>query len=202
LGDRWPPPAIRREMLEEAVGVIRRLWQGKSVDHRGRHYTVEDARLYTRPEEPPPLLIAASGTAAAELAGRMGDGLIATAPRAETVQAFERAGGRGKARYAELTVCWARDEAEARRIAVECWPIVGMEGQLTSELRLPAYFEQAARMVREDDLTESVVCGPDPARHLAGIRQFEEAGFDHVWVHQIGPDQEGFFRVYAYEIIP
>jgi G6PDH family F420-dependent oxidoreductase len=202
LGDRWPPPDIRREMLEEAVAVIRRLWQGGSQDHRGRYYRVEDARLYTLPESPPPILIAASGPEAAQLAGRLGDDFIGTAPKAETVKAFRKAGGTGKPCYGELTVCWAASEAEGRRTALERWPISGMKGQLTTELRVPAHFEQVAAMIREEDVAEDIVCGPDADRHLKGIREYVDAGYDHVWVHQVGPDQEGFFRFYEREIIP
>jgi coenzyme F420-dependent glucose-6-phosphate dehydrogenase len=202
LGQRWPPAEVRREMLEEAVAVMRLLWQGGLQSHRGTYYTVANARLYTLPSEPPPVLVAASGPKAAELAGRIGDGLLGTAPEGGTIRAFEAAGGAGKPRYGELTVCWARSEAAARRTAREQWPIAGLFGPLTSELALPGHFEAAAEMVQEEALAKAVVCGPDPERHLAGIRKYEKAGYDHVWVHQIGPDQEGFFRFYEREILP
>jgi G6PDH family F420-dependent oxidoreductase len=202
LGHRWPPPEIRREMLEEAVGVIRLLWQGGTRSHRGRYYTVENARIYTLPETPPPILVAASGPRAGELAGRIGDGLVGTGPEAEVLEAFERGGGGGKPRFGELAVCWAPDERQAIRTARERWPIAGLHGPLTSELPLPDHFEQAARMVREEDIAEAVVCGPDAERHVASIRKYAEGGYDHVWVHQIGPDQEGFFRFYEREVLP
>jgi G6PDH family F420-dependent oxidoreductase len=202
LGHRWPPGQVRREMLEEAVAVIRLLWQGGIQNHRGRYYTVENARLYTLPDTPPPILVAASGPKAGELAGRSGDGFIGTEPEPEVLEAFERAGGGGKPRFGELAVCWARTEAEAVRTAHERWPIAGMHGPVTSELALPAHFEQTARMVREEDIAASVVCGPDPERHVTGIRKYAEGGYDHVWVHQIGPDQEGFFRFYEREVLP
>jgi G6PDH family F420-dependent oxidoreductase len=202
LGQRWPATDVRREMLEEAVAVIRLLWQGGTQSHRGRFYTVENARLYTLPETPPPILVAASGPKAGELAGRIGDGLIGTEPDPEVSSAFERAGGVDKPRYGELPVCWASDEGQAIRTARERWPIAGMHGPLSAELPLPAHFEQAARMVRDDDIADAVVCGPDPERHVAAIREHVEGGFDHVWVHQIGPDQEGFFRFYEREVLP
>jgi G6PDH family F420-dependent oxidoreductase len=200
LGDRWPPHSVRVEMLEEAVEVIRLLWQGGLRSHRGRHYTVENARLYTLPEEPPPILVAAGGPESAAVAGRIGDGLVGTSPDAELVRAFEKAGGRGKPRLGELTVCWGRDAAVARRQALERWPIAGMSGPLYTELALPAHFEGAAEMVREEDL--EVVCGADPEEHLEAIRKYADAGYDHVWVHQVGPEQEGFFRFYEREILP
>ena len=202
LGDRWPPVDVRREMLEEAVAVIRLLWQGGSQSHHGAHYTVENARLYTLPEEPPPIMVAASGPKAAELAGRIGDGLIATGPERELVETFDRAGGAGKPHYAQVTVCWAATEAEARRTAHEIWPTGAIRGELSQELPLPAHFEQAAQMVTEEDVAKSVVCGPDPARHVAELRTYAAAGFEHLYVHQIGPDQEGFLRFYQREILP
>jgi coenzyme F420-dependent glucose-6-phosphate dehydrogenase len=202
LGDRWPSVDLRHEMLEEAMEVIRLLWQGGYQDYRGIHYTVENARIYTLPPEPPPIMVAASGPKAAELAGRMGDGLITTQPDAKVARTFEEAGGAGKPRMVELTVCWAEREADARRLALEVWPISGLSGPLTSELPLPAHFEAAARMVTEDRIAQSIVCGPDAGRHVEAIRKAAEAGYDHVCVHQVGPDQEGFFRFYERQVLP
>jgi coenzyme F420-dependent glucose-6-phosphate dehydrogenase len=202
LGDRWPTPETRREMLDEAVQVIRGLWRGELFDHHGRFYTVEGARLYSRPDEPPPILIAGSGTVAAELAGRIGDGFIGVAPDRELLQAFERGGGAGKPKYAEIDVCWAPGEAEARQTALEIWPNTSIPGELAAELPLPRHFEQAAKMVSQDDVGEKVVCGPDAERHVARIREYAQAGYDHVWIHQVGPDQEGFFEFYGQEVLP
>jgi len=147
-------------------------------------------------------VIAASGPKAAELAGRLGDGLMSTAPKGDLVKTFEQAGGRCKPRYAELTVCWAADEAQAKKTAHEYWPNVAVEGELSQELPLPRHFEQAAATVREEDVAKTVACGPDPERHRSSIEKYVEAGFDHIAVHQIGPDQEGFFRFYEREILP
>ena len=202
LGDRWPAPDERLEMLEESIEVMRLLWQGGEQTHRGRHYTVDHARVYTLPEEPPAIAVAAAQPNAAELAGRVGDALINTAPDPEIVEAFRGAGGGGKPCYAMIHVCFGEDEDEALETAHRLWPNLGIEGELTRELARPAHFEDAARMVPKEKLAETVPCGPDPERHLEGIRQYEEAGFDHVWVHQIGPDQEGFFDFYAREILP
>jgi coenzyme F420-dependent glucose-6-phosphate dehydrogenase len=202
VGARWPAIDVRRAMLEEAIDVIRSLWRGGYHDHHGRFFTVERARLYTRPETPPPIMIAASGRKSAELAGRLGDGLVATEPMRELVEAFGAAGGGGKPRYAEILVCWARDEPSARRTAHRWWPLAGFHGPLVTELAIPAHFEAAAKMVTEDAVAEAVVCGPDPERHLARIREYAAAGFDHLCVHQVGPDQEGFLRFYAQDVLP
>ncbi len=201
LGDRWPPYDVRLERLEEAVQVIRLLWQGGTQTHRGRHYTVENARIYTLPARLPPIMVAASGPHSAEAAGRIGDGFITTAPNAELLNQFETGGGAGKPRYGQLAVCWAKDEASARRTVHDIWPNSGVKGELTQELPTPAHFEQAAAMVREDDLAQLIPCGPDPERHIAAVREFVDAGYDHVYIHQIGPDQEGFFQFYVREVM-
>lgn len=202
VGARWPAVDVRQAMLEEAVAVIRQLWRGGYQDHHGQFFTVENARIYTRPDSAPPIVLAASGTRSAELAGRLGDGLVATSPSRELVEAFRTAGGQDKPRYAELTVCWASDEATARRTAHRQWPTAALPSPLSTELSIPAHFESAAELLTEEAVAESVVCGPDPTRHLEAIQQYAEAGFDHVCVHQVGPDQEGFLRFYAREILP
>jgi G6PDH family F420-dependent oxidoreductase len=200
LGDRWPSASERREMLEEAIAVMRRLWEGDLCSFEGKHYTVTDARIYTLPDDEIEVVVAAGGPEASELAGRVGDGLVATSPDRELVDAFLRAGGSGP-RYGQLTVCWSESEAEARRTALEWWPNGGLQGPQSQELPLPAHFEDAARMVTEEDVAETVVCGHDVHVHLDAISEFAEAGFDHVYVHQVGPDQEGFIRFYEREIL-
>jgi G6PDH family F420-dependent oxidoreductase len=202
FGDYWPPGATRRAMLEEAVALIRRLWQGGLRSHHGPYFTVENAQLYTLPELLPPVLIAASGTRSAHMAGWLGDGLITVGVHAKLVDRFIAAGGAGKPRYTELSVCWAPEEAEARRLAHAQWPIAGMQGALLSDLRLPSHFAQAANTITEEEIAQTVICGPDPARHIAAITQAAEAGYTHVWLHQIGPDQAGFFTFYAREVLP
>jgi coenzyme F420-dependent glucose-6-phosphate dehydrogenase len=202
LGGYWPSAEVRLEMLEEAVEVIRLLWQGGSQSHRGRYFTVENARVYTLPDELPPLVVAASGQRAAELAGRIGDGLISTSPDSELPSSFRQAGGAGKPLYGQLHVCWSKDEEEARRTALEWWPNTAIKGELGQELPLPRHFEQAAGMLTEDDVAQRVVCGPDSRRHIEEINKFAQSGYDHVYVHQAGPDQEGFFRFYERDVLP
>jgi coenzyme F420-dependent glucose-6-phosphate dehydrogenase len=201
LGQRWPETEVRLEMLEEAITVMRALWQGGQQSHHGKHYTVENARIYTLPDEPPPIFAAAGKKGAAELAGKKADGLIGTSPESELLEAFASAGGKGKPSYGQVTVCWAKTEAEARRTAHEWWPNAAVKGDLAQELPLPLHFEQAAGMVSEEDIASLVVCGPDPEAHLATIREYEQAGYDHVYVHQVGPDQDGFFDFYEGEVL-
>jgi G6PDH family F420-dependent oxidoreductase len=201
-GAKWPPVDVRREMLEEAVDVIRQLWRGGLVSHRGAHYTVEAARLYTLPPKLPPIMVAASGPESTRMAGRVGDGFVTTDPDPALLRTFRRAGGRGKPSFVELTVCWAKSERAARRTAHEVWALAALEGSLFTEIAQPAHFESAFKPITEAQVAETVICGPDPARHLAAIQRARRAGYDHVCVHQVGPDQEGFVRFYESQILP
>ncbi len=202
LGDRWPPIPQRQERLEEAIEVIRLLWKGGLRSHRGPHFTVENARLYTLPEQPPPILVAVAGKRSTELAARAGDGIVGTAPVAETVERFRAKGGQGKPTYGQIHVCWAESETAARSTALEYWPNGAFSGTHFLELPLPAHFEEAAAMVDEEDIAASVVCGPDPQRHIDAIAEYIDAGYDHVYVHQVGPDQAGFFDFFESEVLP
>jgi len=201
-GDPWPPVSVRMEMLEEAIDVIRPLLRGELVTHRGRHFTVDNARVYCDPEAAPPIYVAAAGEQAAELAGRVGDGLIATAPDEGAVKAFDGAGGDGKPHIGQVMVCWASSESEGRQIAHEWWPNAALPGQLGQELPLPMHFEQATSVLDADDVAERVICGPDPGRHVDAIKEYVDAGYEQVYVHQVGPDQGGFFDFYEKEVLP
>ncbi|HUP32460.1 MAG TPA: TIGR03557 family F420-dependent LLM class oxidoreductase [Gaiellaceae bacterium] len=202
-GEWWPTSEIRREMLEEAVEIIRKLWAGGTVAHFGRHYTVDNARVYSRPSQPPPDCRRRRRKTGAELAGRIGDGRIAVAPSEQLVEAYAGAGGDCKPRYAQVDVCVAADEREARRIARAQWTApAAIPPRLLTKLRVPADFQDVAELVGEDQVCERVVCGADADAHVAKIKEFADAGFDHVHVHQVGADQETFFRFYEHEVLP
>jgi G6PDH family F420-dependent oxidoreductase len=146
-------------------------------------------------------MIGASGPKAAELAGRLGDGLISTSPDKEIVQTFQGAGGKGPI-YGQMTVCWAESDEQAVQTAHEIWPNSAIPGELGQELPTPAHFEQAAQMVKPEDIAKQVTHGPNAQPYLEKIDEYIEAGFDHVYLHQIGPDQEGFIRFCESEILP
>lgn len=202
LGDRWPAYAVRSEMLEESIEVIRLLWQGGMQSHYGKHYTVENARIYTLPEEPIPLMVAASGDESAELAGKVGDGVISTAPDAKIIKAFEKQASEQLPKYGKLTVCWASSTSEARQTAYKYWPTAGLKGSLSQQLPLPSDFESAAQNVSEEDIAKAIICGNDPQAYLDAIQEYVDAGFDHVYLHQVGPDQEGFFDFFQQHLLP
>jgi G6PDH family F420-dependent oxidoreductase len=199
VGERWPAPDERLDMLEEAIAVIRTLWEGGYQTFRGEFYEVEQARLYTLPDEPPPIAVAAGKPLAAELAGRAGDALVAVAPDTEVVDQYREAGGDGP-RYAQVTVCWAADRDEAQETAYRYWPNIALEGDLAQELPLPRHFEQACANVSPQDVAEAMALGPDPEPYVDVAREYAQAGFDHIYFHQVGPDQDGFFRFWESEL--
>jgi coenzyme F420-dependent glucose-6-phosphate dehydrogenase len=201
LGHRWPPAEVRLAMLDEAVGVIRALWAGETVDHRGSFYEVENARLFDPPARPPPIVVSGFGPKAVELAARIGDGYWGHSPEREAVERFVQAGGHGP-RYAQLNVCWSEDAEMARKTVHRVWPNAGIIGQLSQDLPTWTHFEEATAMVGEADATRSVPCGPDVEPVLDSVRQFVRAGYDHLYFHQIGPDQEGFFGFWADHLQP
>ena len=201
-GDRWPRPEIRREMLEEAIEVMRALWTGETIDHRGRYYEVENARLFDPPTAPVPVIVSGFGSEAAALAGRIGDGFWGNAPERALVDAFERAGGDGP-RYAQLNLCWARNENDARDTVFRIWPNTAVPGQLSQDLPTWTHFEQASQLATVDDVVKSTPVGPDIAGELReSVDQYVDAGFDHLYFHQIGPDQRGFFDFWQEELRP
>ena len=202
LGDPWPPHHVRTRMLREAVAVIRDLWSGEVTSHDGEFYTVENARLFTLPDEPPDVAVAASGVAMAGVAGELGDALISTAPDEDVVTSFADAHEGDAPRYGQVTACWAESETEARETVHEWWPNGGLPGELGQELATPAHFEQAVDLVTQERATEHVPCGPDLDSHIDAIQQFVDAGFDHVHVHQVGPDQAGFLEFYEEQVLP
>lgn len=201
LGDRWPPAEVRLEMLEEAVEVMRLLWEGDTVTHRGRYYAVENARLFTCPEGPIEVPVSAFGPKATEVAARIGDGFVTTSPDAENLARYRDLGGRGPAQ-AGVKVCWGPDEAEARALAHQVWRSSGVPGQLSQDLATPSHFEQASELVTEDAVAGKIPCGPDPERFVEALRPFLDAGFDELYVQQVGGDQEGFFRFFRAEVEP
>jgi G6PDH family F420-dependent oxidoreductase len=201
FGDAWPRPAVRLEMLEEAVEVIRLLWQGGFQSHHGRHYTVENARLYSLPDEPPPILVSGFGPKAIGLAGRIGDGFVTVGPDADAVGAYREHGGTGPI-SGGLKVCWGEDRDACVKTVHRLWPNEALSGELAQILPSPRHFEQATALVTEQHISEALPCGSDPEEHIGAIQAFVDAGFDEIYVGQIGPGHEGFVEFYASEILP
>jgi G6PDH family F420-dependent oxidoreductase len=202
FGDPWPNADERLEMLEEAVEVMRELWTGEQVRHEGRHYTVENARIFTLPDEPPPVLVSGFGAKATSLAARIGDGFCTVAPEAELIQQFRSEGGGDKPVQAGTKVCYGPDAAEAVKTAHRIWPNEALPGELPQILPTPAHFEQASELVTEEMIAEAVPCGPDLDAHVASLQEFADAGVDELFVQQIGGGHEAFFKAYAEHVLP
>ncbi|CAN5130594.1 LLM class F420-dependent oxidoreductase [soil metagenome] len=202
-GAKWPAPDQRLEMLEEAIEVIRLLWQGDyQTHHRGKHYTVENLRIFDLPDEPIELAVAAMQPLAAELAGRIGDALINVAPNEEIIEKFEDAGGKGKPTYGQVTVCYADSKEQAKKTAFEIWPNALVEGSASQELPLPKDFEQLVEDRDADELDGKLVLGNDPDEFVEEVQSYDRVGYTHVYVHQIGPDQEAFLNFAKSELFP
>jgi G6PDH family F420-dependent oxidoreductase len=200
LGIRWPAATERLEMLEEAVQVIRELFTGRLVSHEGKHYTVHTARLYSVPDQPPPIYLSGFGPKAIRLAGRIADGYVCVQPNADFVRLFRESGGGTKPVQGGLKVCWAPDAEQARKTMHRLWPTEGIPGEASQLLPLPRHFRQLAELVSQDMI--SAPCGADPVEHVKAVTAFGDAGFDEVYIAQVGGNAEGFFEFYASEVLP
>ncbi len=200
LGDPWPSIDVRLEMLEEAVEVMRELWAGGFVTRYGKHYTVDHARIYTLPDQPPPVYVSGFGPKSVDLAARIGDGYCSTMPDADLLRRFRDNGGAGKPAQAGTKVCWGPDADEAVDTVHRLWPNEGLPGELAQVLPQPKHFEQAAELVTKDMM--SLPTGPDPEPYAQQVRAFADAGLTEVHVAQIGPDQDAFFRFWREKVAP
>ena len=202
LGDHWPSVGVRLSMLEEAVQLIRLLHRGDEVSFHGEHYEVQEARISTLPEQPVPIYVSGFGPQATELAGRIGDGYCTTMPDADLVKTFRSSGGGDKPVQGGMKVCWAETEDAGLDTAHRLWANELLPGQLAQTLPRPEDFEAAATLVPRDAVGEQFACGPDPDKHVAAARPYVEAGFDELYVQQIGGDHERFFRTWADDVLP
>ena len=201
VGQGFPAVAERQAMLREALEIIRLLWQGGYQSYRGEYLDLEDARVFDLPETLPLIAVAAGGPDAAELAAELGDGMFGTEPKPELFEAYRGAGGSGPT-YGEVGLAWAETEEEAVQAAFETsrWSLTGWK--VMSELPNPANFEAASQVVKPEDVAASMPCGPDAAKHLEAIREYEQVGYDHVVLTNNGPDPDGFMDFFARELKP
>lgn len=202
-GEVWPPVSIRQEMMLESLEIIRELWQGNYTTVDGMYYTVHNAKLYTLPEQLPPVIVSATGPESAKIAAETGDALITTSANAEVVKAFQESGGEGKPIYGQMTVCYGEDEEQAKQTALDIWGYTVLGGQASQELPLPKHYQEAiASFATPDLVAKSVVCGPDAAKYHEKMQAYIDAGFTHVYIHQVGQDQKSFFEFAKKEILP
>jgi G6PDH family F420-dependent oxidoreductase len=201
-GDHWPPAPVRIEMLTEAVDLIRTLWQGGMQDYEGFYYHVENAQIYTLPEELPPIYMAADGPIAAEAAASNGDGLIVSGGKKDLLDLFKRTGGKEKPSYSEISVGWAETEKKAVDLVYHYWPLMVVKGSLSWDIPTQTHFEELVKNARKEDIPERLPCGPEPQPYIDKIKKSVDAGFDRVCIQQIGSNQEDFIEFCKDEILP
>jgi G6PDH family F420-dependent oxidoreductase len=199
-GARWPAAAERLDMLQEAVAVMRELFTGKQVTHDGKYYQVETARLYSMPDTPPPIHVSGFGPKSARLAARIGDGFVCMGPQADLVRLYRDSGGGDRPVQGGLKTCWGPDADQARGTMRRLWSSDYAPGEAGQLLPLPRHFEQLSDLVTEDMI--AAPCGPDPAQYVEAIRAYENAGFDEVYLGQVGGNLDGAFDFFATQVLP
>jgi G6PDH family F420-dependent oxidoreductase len=201
LGDPWPSVDTRLEMLEEAVSLIRELWQGDFVTRSGRHYRVDNARIYSLPPVPPEIYVSGFGPKSTDLAARIGDGYISTSPDPDLVRRF-KAGSGGRPAQGGVKVAYAPTVDEGVGHAHRLWANSGLPGELAQVLPSPRHFEQVSQLVSEASTRESVVAGSDPAPYLELVASYQRAGYDQLYVANMGPNYREMSTFFGREVLP
>lgn len=202
VGAGWPRYTVRRDMIIEAIEIFNLLFQGGFKSYSGEYFDVDNARLYTLPDEPPPIILSAFGPKSAKVAGEMTDGLITAMADKKVIETFEQTGGEGKPKYALLTCCYSEDKEEAKKSALRIWPNGGLSGQLSNELRLPSEFQAASEPITADQLEKEIIMGNDIERFLEQINKYVEAGITHIYFNNIGHNYSEFINFYTQKVIP
>jgi G6PDH family F420-dependent oxidoreductase len=203
VGGGWPSAAVRQDMLAEAVEIIGALFDGGYVNHRGRHFEVESARLWDLPEQRVPIGMAISGPRSCRLAGELADLAIAVEPEAELLADFDRHGGAGKPSVGQIPVCYDRDGDAAIARAHDQFRWFGGGWKVNAELPGPAAFAAASRFVKPQDVADSIPCGDDVGTFVEAVRAYADAGFTEVALVQAGGDHQRPFLDWAEkELLP
>lgn len=207
----WPEVAERISRMFESIEIIRKLFTGKDVKHAGEYYKMETMRLWTMPEQPPPIYVATAGPVTAEKTGRFCDGIITVgAPEEKIGTVFERfeKGAReaGKDpsklhKILQLHLSWAPTDDEALRNALTEWPNGGMKFP-KADIRSPFDFEQMAKIVRPEDFKGRMLISSDPDAHTREIQRFIDLGFDRVYLHNVGRNQVEWLEIFGKQVLP
>jgi probable non-F420 flavinoid oxidoreductase len=204
-GERWPPKPVRNARLKECVDVMRALFTGETVSHSGL-VTVDRARLWTLPQQPPALIGAAVSIDTARWVGGWADGLITVNQPIDHLQrmieAFREGGGEGKPLYLQVHLSYALDEDAALAIAYEQWRSNVFAPPLCWDLELPDHFDEAARFVRKEDLREGVLISSEPRRFVGWREKYVELGFEGIFLHHVGVEQREFIETFGEHVIP
>jgi coenzyme F420-dependent glucose-6-phosphate dehydrogenase len=197
----------------EALEIIRKLFgsRDKDVKHEGKFFKLESTRLWTMPDEPPPIYIATAGPITAKKTGMFADGLITVgAPEEKIGMIFDKCReGRREAgkdpdafRFiGQLHLSWAPTDEEALRNAMVEWPNGGMKFP-KQDIKSPLDFEQMAKLVRPEDFEGRMLISSDPEKHRAQIQRFLDLGFDQVYLHNVGRNQAEWIEVFGRDVLP
>jgi G6PDH family F420-dependent oxidoreductase len=206
VGERWPAVGVRHEMLSEAVDLISALFDGDGdgrVNHRGRHFDVEQAKLWDLPSGRVPIGIAVSGESSCQLAGAKADLMIAVEPKPELGEMFDAAGGHGKDRVGQVALAYDRDRDAAVKRAHEQFRWFGLGWKVNADLPNPESFDAATQFVTPEQVAEALGCGADVDEHVQKIKPFVDAGFTEVALVQIGAEHQDEFIAWAQrELLP
>jgi G6PDH family F420-dependent oxidoreductase len=204
VGKGWPTVGTRHEMFSEAVDIISGIFDSDgSFNYHGKHYNVDSAVLWDRPDTRVPIGIAVSGQASCRLAGQKAEIMIATEPKPELGEMFDAAGGSGKPRVGQIALAYDTDRDTAVQRAHEQFRWFGLGWKVNADLPGPSSFEAATQFVTPEQVGEQLPCGPDLEEHVEKIKPFLDAGFDEVALVQIGGDQQGPFFAWAEnELLP
>ena len=202
VGRGWPPVDVRHEMLREAILVIRELWKGGYVSHRGEHFVVEDARVFDLPERPIETFVAAGGRGAARLAADVADGVCVTESSTDIMAAYLAAGGRRETTWGQVVLAWAADDETGLSDAHAQFRFAAGGWKVQAELPNPVNFDAATQTVSPADLAETIPAGPDADRHAEAIRAYLDIGYEHLAVAYPGSDTDGFMQFWSQELHP
>jgi probable non-F420 flavinoid oxidoreductase len=199
-GGGWPRKEIRNARLRECAEIMRALFAGQEVSHDG-HVVVDRAKLWTRPQTPPPLLCAAVSEPTARWAGEWADGLATVNAPADTLRRLLDAFGDGR-KVLQVHVSWAPTQQEAERIAYDQWRTNVFDPPVCWDLDTPEAFDAAAAVVRPEDLLGKVLISSDLDQHVEWLQEFAELGFDDIALHHVGQDLDPFIDAFGETVLP
>ena len=211
VAEYWPEVPERIARMFESIEIIRKLFSGKDVKHKGHHYRMETMRLWTMPETPPPIYVATAGPVTAKKVGALADGIITVgAPEGKIQTLMDKCyegcaeAGRDPAAFQsilQLHLSWAPTDEEALRNAMVEWPNGGMRFP-KQDIRSPFDFEQMARLVRPEDFQGRMLISADPEAHRLEIQRYLDVGFDRIYLHNVGRNQVEWVEVFGREVLP
>jgi coenzyme F420-dependent glucose-6-phosphate dehydrogenase len=204
-GDSWPPKNERNDRLLECVHVMRALWAGETVNHDGL-VRVRDAKLYSRPKQPPLLIGAAITADTAEWVGSWADGLITAgndhASLRKTIEAFRAGGGEGKPAFLQSAISYAPTREEALAAAHDQWRHATLDESLILDLTTPAQFDSASKYVPAEELTKGLRISADVSQFIDWFHRDLELGYDTIYINHLGRDLRRFIDVFGEKVLP